>query len=646
MAMPLIAVLANLSCYCSSQGDDNYEENWKKNRKNNKRDVYGIHSSGDIYEGDWKDNKEEGRGKYIHSSGDIYGGDWNDDVEDYGKRVYSSGDIYEGDWNDYEGDWKDNKKDLKIKTKSKIFSQLLSYAPHGITNLGNTCYFNAALQALLVCKPIMTLLNEKDSILDKHPGKKIAEEIEKEMTLEKDYYEFLSNKYSEKEEHLKKAKQYTRYSCVKYLLDFLSMVSKGNVETVYDIADFHKDLAVALHNLFLHENNKTQGTSGNDPIFDNLQKTALSAGKKQFLYSLPLIYEGLHGFISEEDEKKIQELRAFCLNSLLLLSGHSSDNIQSIINLVLEDSGASKIQGLCQALLLADDIGDNFVRGYLLENCKALIRILMDTLTLNRTDDNKDTIDQYQDALQKGLGFISSNVGSYIAKQQDVTEILIILLDVLTEFANELPKDIKDRINSFIGTEVEVYSCFECDSEDERRHPFTLLDLAIPLNDATLSGCFNAHLEQRFSKDKKWDDHCSHGPGAMLRCEINPGSTMVIQLNRFQHGGTGFSIAEKINDVVSYDEYISYGPRTYILKAVIDHVGSTLNNGHYTTKILNSDGVWQTVNDDCVGPSGEFQVSEDAYVLIYEQLSPEELSILEEEGKDLSIIKDMELRED
>jgi hypothetical protein len=140
---------------------------------------------------------------------------------------------------------------------------------------------------------------------------------------------------------------------------------------------------------------------------------------------------------------------------------------------------------------------------------------------------------------------------------------------------------------------------------------------------------------KRFSRDEVDDK------GATL---ASPTSSKVGPTSSSSKVGPGE--LNKLDHMVDYSEYFSWGSDLiYRLRAVVNHVGPSLHAGHYTAEIRAADGLWRTISDDAKIPNPRgFKVSKNAYILIYELLSPKEEAFLKEQNK-LGNIVNMKLEE-
>ena len=99
---------------------------------------------------------------------------------------------------------------------------------------------------------------------------------------------------------------------------------------------------------------------------------------------------------------------------------------------------------------------------------------------------------------------------------------------------------------------------------------------------------------------------------------------LMIQLSRFgfqvtnAHTNPPLGFSYKINNLVNIPlEGLRFGGRKYNLHAIINHIGSTLESGHYTATVRGESGQWVEFNDSVVTEKKpEAVVTRNAYIAI------------------------------
>jgi len=91
---------------------------------------------------------------------------------------------------------------------------------------------------------------------------------------------------------------------------------------------------------------------------------------------------------------------------------------------------------------------------------------------------------------------------------------------------------------------------------------------------------------------------------------------LVLHLKRFKSDGS------KIRDLVRYDEHVQFGDKAFQLQSVIRHHGLLASSGHYTALVKsNMDLQWRTFNDELVSaPLSRAPLNEpDAFIFVLKQ---------------------------
>ena len=115
---------------------------------------------------------------------------------------------------------------------------------------------------------------------------------------------------------------------------------------------------------------------------------------------------------------------------------------------------------------------------------------------------------------------------------------------------------------------------------------------------------------------------CQLQPAISQRSLMNAPKFLLVQLLRFQSHQISkvLTFVEtrldmKINNCIDYE-----------LLGVLDHIGTTINSGHYITKIRSEEDQWLLCNDQFVGPiSADNIISANNYILLFKKKTNETL---------------------
>jgi ubiquitin carboxyl-terminal hydrolase 12/46 len=220
--------------------------------------------------------------------------------------------------------------------------------------------------------------------------------------------------------------------------------------------------------------------------------------------------------------------------------------------------------------------------------------------------------------------------GKYV--QQDAQEFMIYLLNRLSELLNELvPKKQSKRARQsshgsdsstasskpeptwvedvFEGKLTTETRCLFCESVKKTDEPFLNLSVEVGQN-ASLTSCLKSFSAAEHMKgdSKYFCEACTSYQEAELRMRIKQlPKVLVVQLKRFKY-------IERLNALKKLSYRVAYpielrlfnttddavdGDRLYDLVAVVVHVGSRMNSGHYIS-IVKSANHWLVYDDDTV----------------------------------------------
>jgi len=193
----------------------------------------------------------------------------------------------------------------------------------------------------------------------------------------------------------------------------------------------------------------------------------------------------------------------------------------------------------------------------------------------------------------------------------------------------------------FEGTLTNETKCLCCESVTSKDESF--LDLSVDIEqNASLTHClFNfSSIETLSKKDKFYCDKCNSLQEAQKRMKIKKlPKILVIHLKRFkfieqlqQYKKLSYRVVFPLDLIVQNTSKDAVNPETkYDLFAVVVHVGSGINHGHYVS-MIKSATTWLIFDDDsidiiqesdlmsCFGQSSDVLLSTDCgYLLFYQQ---------------------------
>ena len=95
-------------------------------------------------------------------------------------------------------------------------------------------------------------------------------------------------------------------------------------------------------------------------------------------------------------------------------------------------------------------------------------------------------------------------------------------------------------------------------------------------------------------------------------------SSIIIGLKRFAFDGNG---PTKINDIVKYPKILTLFTQKFELSAIVIHIGSSSQVGHYICISNRADGKWREYDDESVGLIAEnSELDRQAYMLLYNRI--------------------------
>lgn len=202
-------------------------------------------------------------------------------------------------------------------------------------------------------------------------------------------------------------------------------------------------------------------------------------------------------------------------------------------------------------------------------------------------------------------------------RQQDAMELLRILLDVLSE---ALRKDDEDPITEWFRSHVSSrVRCMNCGGESNNDDDVST-SLEIPIRGTTVLECmegfFKAEELHGWTCDKNCRSTCSKSMFLERR------NILILTIKRFPIHGTKDNTRITFPlDGLDTTRFMRSGDKRqtkYRLVAVINHIGSRPNMGHYNLFMRFGDVAWYTYDDEIVEKMAASKVvTNDAYSLIY-----------------------------
>jgi ubiquitin C-terminal hydrolase len=247
--------------------------------------------------------------------------------------------------------------------------------------------------------------------------------------------------------------------------------------------------------------------------------------------------------------------------------------------------------------------------------------------------DSHEFCEYLMDALHEGLNRVKSK--PYIEAPEGVGTDPIESWRMHLHLNNSI---IVDRCQGLLRSGI---TCLECQSESIKFDVFSSISLPVDttknLPTLGLYDCIEKFMEEeRLVGDNAWDcQKCSKKVRATKRIALwSVPDILVFHMKRFTFDITSGTMPRaKIDCKVEFPiegldlTEIIVGPRdsnappVYKLVGVSEHLGATVNEGHYAARVRNSiDDQWYCCNDENVHPiSGKNAVTKDAYVLFYQR---------------------------
>lgn len=271
------------------------------------------------------------------------------------------------------------------------------------------------------------------------------------------------------------------------------------------------------------------------------------------------------------------------------------------------------IEPLQEAIATVQELARIFKSNAPEESTELFRQLVSQRSGMDLASGRQEDVDEF---LRASLSVINLELGDN-NEYQDIRSTFWGKISFTTRFENTLP----------------VGNCSKCpDYQPEtREEDFFALMLTVPysaspINLSTqLSAFFRGNIFWRSCPDCcKCHPPCHEiGPCRQLaRCQrsiITAPNTLCIQLTRFARGRD----ALKVQTVVEAPHNLQLmGFIDYNLVATMDHKGSTIQSGHYVSKVRDPDGSWKLYDDTRVSTISHWGVvSKDNYFLMYRRES-------------------------
>jgi ubiquitin C-terminal hydrolase len=180
----------------------------------------------------------------------------------------------------------------------------------------------------------------------------------------------------------------------------------------------------------------------------------------------------------------------------------------------------------------------------------------------------------------------------------------------------------------FSGQHINIITCKTCGKDNQTFEVFNSLSLNIDQNNNSLNNSFAEY----FKVEPIHDYECSNCRKKTMANKLSTiwilPKILIICLNRFSSdatsgatsgsSGKNHTMYELMNDISFYNTNL--GRVSYRLKVIVNHIGSNINSGHYTSVIIEEGGKYWNIDDDNVTQIHPFNKSSVVYMLIYERV--------------------------
>ncbi|MDR0552680.1 MAG: ubiquitin carboxyl-terminal hydrolase [Holosporales bacterium] len=492
--------------------------------------------------------------------------------------------------------------------------------PHGIFNLGNTCFIAAPLQGLLYSLGKM-LISDQMNWIEMCIVFGDKEEIIHNNGL------FIKNSFKSDSPY------YCAWKLLREIRGILlkiregcyydSEVVKGCVETLFKFfvccmaANDAATNKVAKADTELLLSMAAPLKKINEGILDSIWILCGKSGKTPSAEDQTFVDEKLCQCILDTDERELtctnlsllfpncmaNESLAEYIVSLLPPEYRNHETYQDVLKMLLTEMNWDSIY----AMLLNYDIeyekGEgNFIKDYvnfLLQkghNITNLYKKLKLELGQEQQKDVDETLREYQ-------------------KHQDPSELLVLLFDYILLVDPVLRRAIT-------GTEIQKITCTDCGAEDEdKKTPYSLLNAVVP---KSTHPSLSEFLDYKDDVTRDCSNCEKSNAATIKKTTFSPPPIFFVHMTPYlfnEAGGT------RIINNIQYRELEYIDGQFYLLRAVVEHSG-VVDGGHYIAMVnnKNKNGLWYHMDDRYVSPT-MFSHSENACILFYERVSLKDIAL-------------------
>ena len=168
-------------------------------------------------------------------------------------------------------------------------------------------------------------------------------------------------------------------------------------------------------------------------------------------------------------------------------------------------------------------------------------------------------------------------------RQQDSHEFYLLVLNSVSDFFKNL----------FFGKLISRVTCPKKHISDVEE-PFLNLSLTIQ-NSNNIKNCLKKYFEPIRNIKSYHCEKCKKKREISKQYIVKKNPTiLVLHLNRFNNFG------KKLTKHVNFESEIMFNKKKYSLFGIVDHIGSTIQFGHYVSYIRSGNNIWYRMNDSSV----------------------------------------------
>ena len=171
---------------------------------------------------------------------------------------------------------------------------------------------------------------------------------------------------------------------------------------------------------------------------------------------------------------------------------------------------------------------------------------------------------------------------------QDAEEVCRVMLNAMK--AAHFQKSFVFNILEY--TLTEKLQCQGCEGSTSQQSEDTVMSVALH-HDGTLQSAISQYLEAKEEVDRQCSS-CQHDKACKSQALFKPAKIFIVHVKLF-----GADLSKIVHSVKCEDERIHAGENQYQVYAVVSHIGSTKEDGHYIAHV-NINGTWTCYNDSVV----------------------------------------------